>query len=427
MANFKQTEIGLIPEDWEVVRLGEVAEVKGGKRLPKGHKLVNYDTGFPYIRVIDFKNMSVNLSSVKFLEPNTYEKIKHYTISSNDVYISIAGTPGLIGVIPEILDNANLTENAAKLVLRSKNLIKWYLAYFLSSEFGQRQINQSIHKANQPKLALARIKTFKLPLPPLSEQQKIAKVLNKIQQAIEIQERIIQETKNLKKSLMKKLFTEGLYDEEPKETEIGIIPKSWEVVKLGDGILKNISYGLSIRGKNKGKYPILRMNNLVDGLISTKDLQFVDIDEKTFRKFKLYIGDILFNRTNSFELVGKTSIFTFEGDFVFASYLIRIKVNESIIDPFYFNFYFNWNKTQTRLKGLASRGVNQANISATKLKSFPIPLPPLEEQKEIAHILSTVDKKIEIEKKKKEILKELFKTMLHKLMSGEIRLKEIEV
>ena len=268
----------------------------------------------------------------------------------------------------------------------------------------------------------------KLPLPPLSEQRKIVRVLDKIQQAIELQDRIIEQAKNLKKSLMQKLFTEGLYDEEQKETEIGLIPKSWVVVRLGDDeILKETQYGLSVRGKKEGKYPILRMNNLVNGLISINDLQFVDLDEKTFRKFKLEKGEILFNRTNSFELVGKTSIFHLGGDFVFASYLIRLRLNSEIIDPFFFNFYFNWDMTQLRLKGLASRGVSQANISATKLKSFLIPLPPLEEQKQIAHILSVVDEKIEVEQKRKQVLKELFKTMLHRLMSGEIRLKEGEI
>ena len=107
--------------------------------------------------------------------------------------------------------------------------------------------------------------------------------------------------------------------------------------------------------------------------------------------------------------------------------MIRLKLNSKVIDPFFFNFYLNWDITQARLKGLASRGVSQANISATKLKSFLISLPPLEEQKQIAHILSTVDKKIEVEQKRKQVLKELFKTMLHKLMSGEIRLKEVEI
>jgi len=289
---------------------------------------------------------------------------------------------------------------------------------------------------NQSSINQANLKSIQIPLPPLPEQRKIAAILSTVQKAIEIEGKLIERTKELKKSMMHKLFTEGIprqarngaRSEKQKITEIGPIPESWEVVKLGEGdILKSTQYGLSIKGQKKGKYPILRMNNLVDGLVSTSDLQFVNIDEKTFKKFKLEKGDILFNRTNSFELVGKTSIFTSEGDFVFASYLIRLKVNSDIIDHFFFNLYFNWDKTQIRLKSLASRGVSQANISATKLKTFKIPLPTLPEQQAIASILSIIDQKIEHHTTKKQKLEELFRTLLHVLMTARVRVDKINL
>jgi type I restriction enzyme S subunit len=270
--------------------------------------------------------------------------------------------------------------------------------------------------------------SISIPLPPYLEQQKIAKILDAIQNAIQQQDKIIETTKKLKKSLMQKLFTEGLYGEELKEIKIGLIPKNWKVVRLGDDdILLKTQYGLSVRGKKTGKYPILRMNNLVNGYINTTDLQFIDLDDITFGKFKLEIGDILFNRTNSIDLVGKTSIFTLDGNYVFASYLIRLKTNQTLLDAYFLNYFFNWEVTQSRLKGLASRGVSQANISATRLKTMAVPLPPLPEQQQIAEILMKVDKKIEIEGRRKATLKELFKTMLHKLMTGQIRLKDVEI
>src|SRR5690606_708246 len=107
--SLKETEIGLLPEHWEVVRLGEVADIKGGKRLPKGHKLSDRPTPYPYIRVVDFKDGSVDKTNLKYLTPQDYENIKQYTISSRDVYISIAGTIGLVGIVPPELDGANLT------------------------------------------------------------------------------------------------------------------------------------------------------------------------------------------------------------------------------------------------------------------------------------------------------------------------------
>ncbi len=271
---------------------------------------------------------------------------------------------------------------------------------------------------------------IEIPLPPLLIQQKIVRILDTIQEAIDIQEKIIEKTKELKKSLMAELFKYGAPSfrkgRKLKKTEIGEIPEDWEVVRLGD-VAKEIIYGISKKGEKEGRYPILRMNNLEDGKINCKDLQFVNLESSEFEKFKLEKGDILFNRTNSLDLVGKTALFTLDEDFVFASYLLRIRTIKDQLLPEYLNYYFNFEKTQQDLKSLASRGASQVNISASKLSSFPIPLPPLSEQQEIAEILQTIDQKIEIEKRKKELYEELFKTMLNKIMNQEIDVEKIEV
>ena len=110
-----------IPENWEWVRLGNIVSVYGGKRIPAGRKLTELDTGHKYIRVSDMKNGSVNLDDIKYLEEDIYQKIKAYTISKDDIYITVAGTIGQIGTIPVEWDNANLNENAYKLILYKAN------------------------------------------------------------------------------------------------------------------------------------------------------------------------------------------------------------------------------------------------------------------------------------------------------------------
>ena len=166
---------------------------------------------------------------------------------------------------------------------------------------------------------------------------------------------------------------------------------------------------------------MLRMNNLGDGRIDASDLKYVDLDEGDFAKFRVRKRDVLFNRTNSYELVGKTAIFDIEGDFVFASYLIRVVPDSAQLLPEYLSYYLNWDDAQRRLKMLATRGVSQSNISATKLKRFPIGLSSIAEQEETARILSAADRKIEAEEQRKAALQSLFKAMLHQLMTGQIR------
>ena len=203
----KETEIGPVPEHWEVVRLGEVANVKGGKRLPKGHKFSEKPTPYPYIRVVDFRNGTINKANLKFLTPEDYQLLKRYTISSKDVYISIAGTIGLVGVVPPDLDGANLTENAAKIVLNDKRLDQLFLVYALSSEQGQEQIHQRAAKTSQPKLALTRIRQIPIPLPPILEQREIARILQTIDRKIEAEENRKQALDDLFKTLLHNLMT----------------------------------------------------------------------------------------------------------------------------------------------------------------------------------------------------------------------------
>jgi len=421
----KQTEIALIPEDWKIAKLYDVMEevnirVKhlntiDAEQVPilsltKNYGLIpQFQRFHKRIATKDVSNYKVIRKWQAVYNPYVIWEGAIHTLRKMDI-----GMVSPVYIVWKFKDNVD--PSFMDYQLRTPLLLNRYL----SRASGVVNRRRSISKTDFLNIPIL--------LPPLHEQQKIAKVLDTIQRAIEIQDRIIETTKNLKKSLMQKLFHEGTKGEELKETEIGLIPKSWEVVRLGDdNILIQTQYGLSVKGQQSGKYPIIRMNNLQNGQIWINDLQFVDIDDKTFCKFKLNKGDILFNRTNSLELVGKASIFNLEEDFVFASYLIRLKTNSSILDPYFFNHYFNWGITQYRLKGLASRGVSQANISATKLKTFKIPLPPLPEQQEIANILSTIDRKIEIEQRGKDLLKQLFKTMLHKLMSGEIRLKDVKI
>lgn len=174
----KETEIGEMPSTWRVVRLGDLVDVKGGKRLPKGSDYVDDPSATPYIRVTDFKDGSVDVGGVRYISSEVATAIKRYTINHEDVYLSIAGTIGLVGVVPPALTGANLTENAAKLVVRNAEEVgHLYLRRFLNTEPAQGQIRALTMKTSQPKLALMRIKEILVALPPLDEQQELEDVL----------------------------------------------------------------------------------------------------------------------------------------------------------------------------------------------------------------------------------------------------------
>ena len=168
-----------IPESWKWVRLGEMLQVRGGKRLPVGEQLTTQITEHVYIRVTDMKNDTVDLSDLHYINDSVHAKISNYIITKDDVYIVIVGsTIGKVGIIPVELDGMNLTENAARLT--PYGLDKKYLLYALKTDFLQKQFYERTNQVGQPKLALIRLKTAKIPLPPLAEQKRIVAKLEEL-------------------------------------------------------------------------------------------------------------------------------------------------------------------------------------------------------------------------------------------------------
>ena len=158
-----------LPNGWKWTTIGRIGQVKGGKRLPQGHSYSPTRTQFPYLRVVDFDNFGIRQPDLKYVTAETHSMLRHYTISKDDVYISIAGTIGAVGVVPINLDGANLTENAAKIVLRSANINRKYLCYWLASPHGVSFIASRTLATTQSKLALFRIEQiqFRWLLDPL--------------------------------------------------------------------------------------------------------------------------------------------------------------------------------------------------------------------------------------------------------------------
>jgi type I restriction enzyme S subunit len=198
--------------NWPIMDLGQIAEVKGGKRLPKGYRPTIEKTKYPYVRVADFDNKgSVNLVGMRYISEEVHNKIKRYTISSKDVFITIVGaTIGKSGIVPKELNGANLTENACKLVLGS-NMSNKFIYYFTITKTFYEQVGLNTRTAAQPKLALERLKTINLAIPPIDVQETLSAKFNAVwleaQRLDMIYQRKIASLDELKKSLLQKAFS----------------------------------------------------------------------------------------------------------------------------------------------------------------------------------------------------------------------------
>jgi type I restriction enzyme S subunit len=418
---------------WPTKKLEEICEkIKAGGTPSR--KISKYWGGeIPFVKIED-------LTSVKLYLENTQEKITQeglensnaWILPPNSVLFSIYASIGEVAInkIPVATNQAILG-----LIPKSEIVDPKFLAYSLK-KFGKYLISYNI-QSTQKNLTLEIVKNFEIPLPPLPIQQKIVKILDTIQSAVEIQEKIIEKTKELKKSMMAELFKYGgpsfRKGRKLKKTDVGEIPEDWEVVRLGEVCEKVISGDW---GKGE-KYPNSRSCKVIRGtdfsLVQNGKLTNLPdryVDERKFEKLKLKYGDILVEISGGSEdqPTGRVLFWNKNENLpiIFSNFVKKILLNVKLVKPEYFFRYWQFLYFKGVTKNYEERTTNIRNFKFKEfLENEKIPLLPLLEQQEIAEILQTIDQKIEIEKKKKELYEELFKTMLNKIMSGEIMVNDI--
>ncbi len=269
-----------------------------------------------------------------------------------------------------------------------------------------------------------------IPQIPLAEQRKIAGVLGVVQRAIEQQEQLLQRTTELKKTLLHQLFTHGLRSEPQKQTEIGLVPESWEVVRLGDVISDDPKNGLYKHNSAYGAgTPILRINDFGnDGDIVTSASNRVTIDDSEKKLYALSKDDIVTNRVNSLSHLGKTALIgEIPEPMVFESNMMRFRLNESRALPHYILRLLNSPVCKTQIIGSAKRAVAQSSINQGNLKAILLPLPPAAVQEEISAVLETFVNKIRLHGMRKQVLTNLFRTLLNQLMTAQIRVNKLDL
>jgi type I restriction enzyme S subunit len=419
---FKETELGLLPEEWEVVRLGEVAKFKIGRTPPRNVKEYWEDGKYFWVSIADMRNAYIYNTNEKVSEKAYKEIFKGNIVPAGTLLMSFKLTIGRTAFL--MVDGFH--NEAIVSIYPKEQVFKEFLFFYLPtidySEFQDRAI-----KGNT--LNISKIEKIPLPIPPLEEQKAIAGILSTVQSAIEKTEKVINALKNLKKSMMKHLFTYGPVAEEEaekaelKETEIGLIPKHWEVVRLGEVFDVKQGKQLSSKESKEGKTlrPFLRTSNVLWNKIDISSISSMPFSDEEFETLKLRRGDILVCEGGD---VGRTSVW--EGQLeecAYQNHLHRLRPKENNIVNYFFSY---WMEYAICLRGLYVNSANRTtipNLSAQRLKSFLIPLPPLEEQQKIAQILQSIDQRIEKEEKYKNALQNLFKSLLHNLMTGKIRVR----
>lgn len=288
-----------------------------------------------------------------------------------------------------------VTNNSLILNCRCTEMHYKFIAYLFNSLDKSRLISGSA----QPQVTVQAFDGLPLLIPPLAEQQRIIdrieSLFEKLDNAKELAQNALDTFETRKAAILHKAFTSELTAKWREKNGIGM--GSWENKTLGD-VCESFQYGTSKKSVSNGEVVVVRMGNLQNGEITWDDLAFTD-DKEDMKKYMLKPGDVLFNRTNSPELVGKTAIYRGEFPAIFAGYLIRLNYTNKL-NGSYLNYVMNSPSAKEYCSLVKSDGVNQSNINAKKIACFTLPVPTILEQKEIVRILDNI---FEQEKKAKEL------------------------
>ena len=408
---FQMTELGPLPEEWRVVRLGEIL-------IPvnREERKVVIEDDEEYVLL----SISLYAQGVKVKEvvPGASLKTKiWYRVRKGDfLLLKIWARKGSYGFLQQDFPNAIVSGDYPILELQRHIADESFVEHFLSLPMNWQRLNAGAKGAtNRQRVHEDQfIQLISIPLPPLPEQRAIARVLRTVQRAKEATEGVIAALKELKKSLMQHLFTYGpvpVTERERvplQETEIGPLPAHWRVVRLGEVVEIHDKLRIPLSDKQrqsrKGIYPYCGANGVLD-----------------------YIDDYLFE--GEFVLLAEDG--GYWGKFESSAYIMkgRFWVNNHAhvlraIEKYAINGFLLYMLNFMDISVFIS-GTTRGKLTQGVLKNLPIPLPPLDEQREIARILQAVDAKIAAEQARRTALEELFKTLLHQLMSGRIRVPNI--
>ena len=398
-------------QGWEIKRLEDVVEFQRGLTYSKKDEVDFSDNVVLRSNNVDLLRNKLDFTELKYINPSI-EISENKKVKKGSLIICTAnGSKSHLGKVALIDDDYNFAFGGFMgMITPKEKLNSNFLFYLLTSYNYKKFISELSDGANINNLKFGDLGQFEIPLPPLPEQQRIVSILNECFAAIAKAKANAEQNLKNAKELFDCTLESILYD------------KKWQVKQLGEVCLK-VEYGSSTKSTTKGKLPVLRMGNIQNGRFIWDSLVYSDNEEDN-KQYLLKHNDVLFNRTNSLELVGKTAIYKSEIPAIFAGYLIRIHRKEDLLDADYLNYYLNSKMAFEYGKTVVISSVNQANINGTKLKTYPIPLPPIEEQHTIVRQLDALraeTQKLEaIYQQKLNDLEELKKSILQKAFAGEL-------
>jgi type I restriction enzyme S subunit len=409
--DFKENSIGKIPRDWITTKVDDLFFVETGT-TPSTKKTEYWDGGtINWITPTDLSKLNGNMrirSSKKKITEKALKETNLKLIPQGSIIISTRAPVGYVAVLEE---SATFNQGCKGLIPKNlKEISSEFYCYYLLSK---KQILQNLSSGSTFKeLSKERLEQFSLPYLPLEEQRAIAEVLSVVDSAIAKTDEVIAKTERLKKGLMQELLTRGIGHKEFKETEIGKIPKTWQIVSLGD-VCEQRSEIVQPSANNMESF--VGLEHVASG--ETRLRNFAQSIDVKSTKFRFYAGDILYGKLRPY--LDKAVLADLNG--ICSTDLLVLKPKGNVIKEF---LIYILHSTDFIKHAIATTtGTNHPRTSWAAISRFKFSLPERSEQQNIANILSAIDMKLELEKKEKVMLERIKRGLMDLLLTGKIRIK----
>jgi len=416
-----------MPQAWPAVRVDEVFTIQQGKQVSKRNRIGNNQRPFLRTKNVLWGHLDLTELDHMHFSPTDEERL---ALMEGDLLLCEGGDVGRTAMWQNQVSRCYYQNHLHRLRAANGEIDPEFALYWFWHAFDLGNIYFGRKNVTTiPNMSKSRLAELPMPKPALSEQQKIAALLSAVQRAIEQQERLIALTTELKKALMHKLFTEGTRGEPQKQTEIGPVPESWEVVPLGN--YADFKNGINFTKDQKGDSGILTVDvlNMYGRGCSISLENLYRVKKKTCHDYLLKNGDLLFVRSSlKQEGVGWTSMYSGGSEAItFCGFIIRARLRQQrMFDPGFLTYYFRTEEARGLLRAGGAR-VAITNINQGMLKQTLVPKPSLAEQEEIKRAIDLADQKIATHEQQRASLHGLFRTLLHQLMTAQVRVSDLDL
>ncbi len=424
-----------VPEGWQYLPMSQVAVQKKGSIVdgPFGSNLKTSDyvsSGIPVLQGKNITNNKFKWFDVRYINKKKANEIIRSSVRVGDILLVKIGSVGYAAIVDNLNDYpyAIIPANLMKISVDEENYATQYVFQYLSSPEGKQRLIDLASSTAQPALSLSIIKNYKLPIPPLPEQKKIAAILTSVDTVIEKTQAQIDKLKDLKTGMMQELLTKGIGHTEFKDSPVGRIPVEWEVVTLAD-LISSMDGGVSVNSENKqkasGEMGILKTSCVSKGNFYPNENKVVLHNEMDRLKTPVKDDHIIFSRMNTPALVGESGYVNKSYDDLFLpDRLWLIDVYRDKVYVLWLSYILAFNSTRKKITDAATgTSGSMKNISKPSLLSIKIAYPHINEQEKIASILKSVDKKLNKTLHKLSSYQNIKKVLMQDLLTGKVRVK----